>query len=73
MHVPKLEGEKKGKLEGLMRGLIEGIEGMLEIKFGDIPTDFKNKLQTISELSKLQEIKDYIKFASDYEQIQKML
>ena len=67
------EGELKGKLEGLLRGLIEGIEGMLEIKFGDVPSDLKNKLHTISDISKLKAIKDYIKRATDYEQIQKML
>jgi len=73
----KLEGELKGKLEGklegMLKGLMEGIEGMLEIKFGDIPNDLKNKLQAISDLPKLEAIKDYIKRANNYEQIQNML
>ena len=69
----ELKGKLEGKLEGLMKGLIEGIEGMLEIKFGDIPIDLKNKLQAISDLSKLEALKDYIKRENNYEQILKML
>ena len=69
----ELKGKLEGKLEGMIKGLMEGIQGMLEIKFGNVPTDIKNKLQAVSDISKLEALKDYIKGATDYEQIQKML
>ncbi len=71
------EGETKGMIEGetkgMMKGLVEGIQGMLEIKFGNVPSDLQHKISAISDLAKLESLKDGIKRATDYEQVQKML
>ena len=71
------EGETIGMIEGetkgMMKGLVEGIQGMLEIKFGNVPSDLQHKISAISDLAKLESLKDGIKRATDYEQVQKML
>jgi predicted transposase/invertase (TIGR01784 family) len=64
-----LEGELKGELKGLMEGLM----GMMEIKFGSVPSEFEKKIHKISELSKLEILKEGIKRATDLEQVQKLL
>jgi predicted transposase/invertase (TIGR01784 family) len=69
----KLEGEKKGEIKGMIKGLMEGIQGMLEIKFGNVPSELLNKISAISDLAKLESLKDCIKRATDYEQVLKML
>ena len=67
------EGELKGKMEGRMEGLMEGIQGMLEIKFGSLPVEMQKKMREITDLTKLESLKNGIKRATDYEQVQKLL
>ncbi len=67
------EGEIRGETKGMMKGMMEGIQGMLEIKFGNVPIELQHKISEISDLAKLESLKDCIKRATDYEQVQKML
>ena len=59
--------------EGELKGLMEGLMGMIEIKFGSVPSEFQKKMHEISELSKLEKIKEGIKRATDFEQVRKLL
>ena len=67
------EGLIEGKMEGLMEGLMEGIQGMFEIKFGNLPADMQKKMMAITDLAKLESLKNGIKRATDYEQVQRLL
>jgi hypothetical protein len=67
------EGKLEGKREGELKGLMEGLMGMIEIKFGSVPSEFQKKMHEISELSKLEMLKEGIKRATDFEQVQKLL
>ena len=69
----KMEGKMEGLVEGEIRGLMEGIQGMLEIKFGDVPVEVKDKMQEISDLAKLELLKNGIKRATNYEQVRQLL
>ncbi|WP_028950744.1 hypothetical protein [Sulfurihydrogenibium subterraneum] len=59
---------EKWKMEGLQRGIIEGLrESILytvELKFGSVPNDFKDKLNTISDVNRLKEIQKKVIFAN---------
>ncbi|MBF0345336.1 MAG: Rpn family recombination-promoting nuclease/putative transposase [Nitrospirae bacterium] len=52
-----IEGERKGKLEGL----IEGIEGMLEIKYGDKGLELMGSVRDIRSIEKLEGFREQIK------------
>ncbi|MBF0402503.1 hypothetical protein [Candidatus Magnetominusculus xianensis] len=54
-----LNGEQRGKLEGLN----EGIEGMLEIKYGPIGLELMNIVRRIDAVERLEEFKELIKKA----------
>jgi len=69
----KVEGKREGMLEGMLNGLMEGIQGMLEIKFGSIPNEIQSKLLAINDLAKLKSLKEHIKRATDFDQVQRML
>ena len=73
MNEGKLEGKLEGILEGELKGLAEGMMGMIEIKFGTVPSDFQKKMSEISELSKLEILKEGIKRATDFDQVRKLL
>ena len=59
---------EKWKMEGLQKGIIEGLrESILytvELKFGLVPNDFKDKLNTISDVNRLKEIQKKVIFAN---------
>ena len=73
MEEGELKGKLEGKLEGMLKGLMEGVQGMLEIRFGEVPGDIRNKIQAISDIGKLESLKEAIKRTDDFAQIQKML
>ncbi len=69
----KLEGKLEGELEGELKGELKGIQWILEIKFGSVPSEVQHKIQAISDLSRLESLKDGIMRATDYEQVRKLL
>ncbi|NUM37217.1 MAG: hypothetical protein HUU50_21950 [Candidatus Brocadiae bacterium] len=52
----KKEGRKEGRKEGEIKGKIEGIEAILDIKFGDQGLACMDKVQSIQDLEKLQQV-----------------
>ncbi|WP_028950898.1 hypothetical protein [Sulfurihydrogenibium subterraneum] len=60
----KMEGLKKGKEEGLKEGLQQGlVEGLrqsifdaIELKFGSVEDNLKEKISQISDIDKLKEL-----------------
>ncbi|MBF0344591.1 MAG: Rpn family recombination-promoting nuclease/putative transposase [Nitrospirae bacterium] len=60
-----IEGELKGHLKGLIdgerKGLIKGIEGMLEIKYGDKGVGLMDNVKSIVTIEKIEEFKEALK------------
>lgn len=57
-------GQEKEK-----KGLISGLEGMLEIKFGQVSLDIVPEMKKINELDRLYEVKDKILTTRDFNEI----
>ncbi|MBF0466330.1 MAG: hypothetical protein HQK94_14755 [Nitrospirae bacterium] len=72
-----LEGEQKGLLEGELRGkrdgLLEGIEGMLELKFGLAGIELMNMVRVLNTIDKLEEFKNFIKKAGSVDEMKLFL
>ncbi len=62
------QGREKGLKEGIAQGLIEGIELALDIRFGNISLAVRDKIRTINDINKLEQIKDSIKKAGNLEE-----
>ncbi|MEO5358605.1 MAG: hypothetical protein H7844_15090 [Nitrospirae bacterium YQR-1] len=71
------EGERKGLLDGERKGkrdgLLEGIEGMLELKFGYAGLELMNMVRVINTIDKLEEFKNLIKKAGSVDELQGFL
>ncbi len=59
--------------EGEIQGEIRGIEGMLDIKFGQDGLNLIDKINTIADLEKLEEIKKAIKKADRIEEVARLI
>ena len=66
-------GIKKGRKEGIIEGAIKGIEGMLDIKFGDLGLSFMPQILEINDVDKLTQVLKAIKQAKDQSEFGKML
>ncbi len=68
-----LEGERKGlyegELKGKIAGLLEGIEGMLELKFGSTGLGLMNMVRVLNTIDKLEEFKNLIKKAGSVDEL----
>lgn len=56
-----------------VKGLMSGIEGMLEIKFGQVGLDLIPKLKNINNLENLNKVKDKILNTKSLEEIEKLI
>lgn len=56
-----------------VKGLISGIEGMLEIKFGQVGLDLIPKLKEINDLENLSKVKDKILNTKSLEEVEKLI
>ncbi|QWR76558.1 hypothetical protein [Candidatus Magnetomonas plexicatena] len=68
-----LEGMEKGLIEGERKGLFEGIEGMLELKFGLAGLELMNMVRTMNSIDKLEEFKNLIKKAVSTDELKEFL
>jgi len=59
--------------EGIHQGLLEGIEGMLDIKFGGPGLSLMNRIKKLSDIKKLEEIKELLRKAKSIDEVQKKL
>ncbi|MBF0342990.1 MAG: Rpn family recombination-promoting nuclease/putative transposase [Nitrospirae bacterium] len=57
----KIEGRLEGLIEGERKGLIKGIEGMLEIKYGDKGVELTDSVRTLESVEKLELFKELLK------------
>ncbi len=69
----KIIGLKKGETIGLKKGLLEAIQLGLEIKFGDEGLSLFQRVKTITDLGKLNEIKSALRTAESLSQIEALL
>ncbi|WP_409827227.1 hypothetical protein [Sulfurihydrogenibium azorense] len=65
----KMEGLQQGLQQGIIEGLKESILYTIELKFGSIPNDFKEKLNNISDANRLKEIQKKVVFANNLDEI----
>ncbi|MBF0464522.1 MAG: hypothetical protein HQK88_09260 [Nitrospirae bacterium] len=68
-----LDGKEEGLLEGERIGLLEGIEGMLEIKFGLTGLELMNMVKALNTVDKLEEFKNLIKLAGSMDELKAFL
>ncbi|KJU84331.1 hypothetical protein MBAV_003471, partial [Candidatus Magnetobacterium bavaricum] len=68
-----LEGERKGLLEGerkgLIKGLIEGIEVVLEVKYGDKGTALMDGVRRLETVEDLDEFKGLLKKSTSVDEL----
>jgi hypothetical protein len=69
----KQEGLYEGERIGKMAGLLEGIEGMLELKFGLAGLELMNMVRVLNTINKLEEFKNFIKKAGSVDELKEFL
>lgn len=67
------EGRQEGIWQGQIVGLLEGIEVAIDIRFGQSGLKLMNKINTITDLDKLEEIKNAIRKFDKIEEIEKLI
>lgn len=68
-----LKGEQKGLLEGRREGLLEGIQLALDIKYGVKGLSLMDKISAVSDLNKLEQIKELIRHSTSVEELENLL
>ncbi|MBF0336288.1 MAG: hypothetical protein HQL05_00510 [Nitrospirae bacterium] len=61
-----LEGERRGKLEGLL----EGIEMVLEVKYGDRGTALMGRVRGLGTIEALERFKGLVKASASVEELE---
>ncbi|MBF0565298.1 MAG: Rpn family recombination-promoting nuclease/putative transposase [Nitrospirae bacterium] len=57
----KIEGKLEGRLEGKREGLLDGIQFALDIKYGSDQASVFDKISTIDDINRLEQIKEFIR------------
>lgn len=69
----KMEGEREGQIKGQIKGKMEGLEAILDIKFGDQGLACMEKIRSIHDLEKLQQVFLLAKNSLSLKEFQEML
>ena len=67
------EGIQQGLESSVRQGLLEGIEGMLEVKFGITGLQLMDRIKESKNIKQLEESKNYIKIAKTLEELETFL
>ncbi|WP_052566812.1 hypothetical protein [Candidatus Magnetobacterium casense] len=65
----ELKGRQEGELKGELKGKLEGIEGMLEIKYGPEGLELMDMLRGIDKVDRLDEFRALIKRSTSVAQL----
>ncbi len=63
---------EQGIQKGLIKGLRQNIRDIIEIKFGKKFLPLINKIDSIDDLNKLEEIKNKVKNANSFEDVKSL-
>jgi hypothetical protein len=65
--------KEEGRQEGIKQGLLEGIEALLEIKFGERGLKLFPDIRNILYTDRLRRIKDAIKVSREVQDVEKVI
>ncbi|KWT91764.1 hypothetical protein ASN18_0754 [Candidatus Magnetominusculus xianensis] len=63
------QGREQGIILGKLEGLLEGIEGMLELKYGSDGLELMGIVRAVDNIDKLEEMKNFIKKAGSLDEL----
>jgi predicted transposase YdaD len=65
--------KEEGRQEGIQQGLLEGIEALLEIKFGERGLKLVPDIRKILETERLRRIKEAIKVSREVQDVENVI
>ncbi|MBF0344492.1 MAG: Rpn family recombination-promoting nuclease/putative transposase [Nitrospirae bacterium] len=68
-HQGKIKGKIEGLIEGERKGLIKGIEGMLEVKYGDKGTTLMGSVKNLVTIEALERFTELLKASASVEEL----